>query len=194
MRKEKSSFTASFGGMFVVKEKSVPVLIEFVPTSHNPDALAENRKIEHDSRIEENTLQSTRWIKPVQRWDAGQLMTHIIMWFSLENTANQAIWDCVVISRKRVWEPNSRTEAPNFNFRATDWDDFKKALASRLGRLEAGEEFHTKGELYDWLDKLTQAVRDIVEEKVPRVKPSPYMKQWWNEGLAEKCKEVHRLA
>ena len=60
--------------------------------------------------------------------------------------------------------------------------------------MEAGEELHTEGELYDQLDKLTQAVRDIVKEKVPRVKPSPYMKQWWNEGLAEKHKEGCRLA
>ena len=59
-------------------------------------------------------------------------------------------------------EPNLRTEAPNFNFRAMDWDDFKKALVSRLGRLEVGEELHTKGELYDWLDKPTQAIRNIV--------------------------------
>jgi len=42
-------------------------------------------------------------------------------------------------------ELNSRIEAPNFNYRATDWDDFKKALASRLGRLEAGEQLDTEG-------------------------------------------------
>jgi len=62
-------------------------------------------------------------------------------------------------------ELNSRTEAPNFNFRVTDWDNFKKALVSRLGGL-VGEELHTKGELYNWLNRLTQAIRDIVEEKV----------------------------
>jgi len=72
--------------------------------------------------------------------------------------------------------PDSRTEAPYFNYRATDWEDFKKVLVCRLGGLEVGEELHTEGEFSDQLNKLTQVVRDVVEEKVPRVKPSPYMK------------------
>ena len=57
--------------MSVVKERAVTVLIEYVPTSHNPDMLTENRKIEHDSKIEEDTLLTTRWIKPVQRRALG---------------------------------------------------------------------------------------------------------------------------
>jgi len=51
------TFMASFGA--VVKEKSVTVLIEYVPMSHNPDTLAKNRKFECDSKIEEDTLLTT---------------------------------------------------------------------------------------------------------------------------------------
>ena len=103
LHKEKDRFAASFGGTSVVKDKSVPVLIEFVPTTHNPDALAENRKIEHDSRIEANSLQSTRWIKPVQRRAARQRMAHLIARFNSASVANQAICDGMVIAGKRVW-------------------------------------------------------------------------------------------
>jgi len=85
-------------------------------------------------------------------------------------------------------EPNSRAEAPNFNYRAMDWDNFKKELASRLGELEVGEELHTEGELYDWLDKLTQAVRDIVKENVPRVNPLPYMNSGGMGGLPKSAR------
>jgi len=101
--KERNIFMASFGGMSVVKTKLVPVLIEFVPTSHNPDALAENRKIEHNSRIEENTLQSTGWIKPAQRRASRQRMGHLIARFNSASVANQAIQDGVVIAGKSVW-------------------------------------------------------------------------------------------
>jgi len=40
-----------------VKEKAVAVLIEYIPTPHNPDALAENRKIKHDSKLRKTPYQ-----------------------------------------------------------------------------------------------------------------------------------------
>ena len=72
LHNERTTFVASFGGTSVVKEKAVMVLIEYVPTLHNPDVLTENRKIKWDSKIEEDTLLTTRWIKLVQRRALGQ--------------------------------------------------------------------------------------------------------------------------
>jgi|SRR5882724_5294597 len=67
LHKERTAFMASFGRTSVVKEKAVVVSKEYVPTVHNPDALSDNRKIEHNSKIKEDTLLTTTWIKPVQR-------------------------------------------------------------------------------------------------------------------------------
>ena len=32
-----------------------------------------------------------------------------------------------------------------------------------------------------------------MDVKVPKTKPSPYMKCWWLQGLTDSCQEVHRL-
>ena len=42
----KRAFTEKFGGTAIIKERTVSVIIEYVPTSYTPDALAEHRKIE----------------------------------------------------------------------------------------------------------------------------------------------------
>jgi len=81
----------------MVKEKSVAVLIEYIPISHSPDALAENRRIEHDSKIEVDTLLAMRWIKPVHRRAPGQHTVHIIARFKTATAANQVIWDGVIM-------------------------------------------------------------------------------------------------
>ena len=62
--KEKAAFTESFGGMSVVKVKAVMVLIEYIPVTHTPDALSENRKIKQDSKLKVDMLLAMRCIKP----------------------------------------------------------------------------------------------------------------------------------
>ena len=103
LRKEKDTFMVNFGRTSMVKVKSVAMLIEYVPISHSPDALAENRRIEHDSKIEVDTLLAMRWIKPVHRRAPGQHTVHIIARFKTATASNLAIWDGVIIASKRVW-------------------------------------------------------------------------------------------
>jgi len=78
-------------------------LKEYVPTSHNPDALVECSTIKCNSRLEPGTLQSTRWVKPVQRRATGQQVAHLIARFTSVSAANQAIQVGVIIAGKRVW-------------------------------------------------------------------------------------------
>src|SRR5882672_5613610 len=81
----------------------VSVIVEFMPISHNPDTLAENRKIKHDSGIGEGMLISTRWIKPEQRRASGQRVMHLIACFQTTEAANCAIQEGVVIAGKMSW-------------------------------------------------------------------------------------------
>jgi len=104
LHKEKTAFVESFGGTSVVKEKVVTVLIEYVPVTHTPDALAENRKIKRDSKLEMETLLAMRWIKPEHRRAPGQCTAHIVTRFKMTATANHAICNGIVITGKWVWE------------------------------------------------------------------------------------------
>ena len=44
LRKEKV-FTDGFRGMVIMRDKAVPIIVEYVPVSHSPDMLTENRKL-----------------------------------------------------------------------------------------------------------------------------------------------------
>ena len=94
---------ARFSGTSIVRDKAIPVIVEYVPISHNTDTLAENSKIKHDSGIGEGALLSMRWIKPAQKRATGQWMVHLVAWFSSVDSANHAIRDGLVIAGKHVW-------------------------------------------------------------------------------------------
>jgi len=76
LQNKKVTFIEQYGAMLVMKEKAISVMMEYVPTSHSPDVLAKNRKIECNSGIAAEDLISTRWIKPEQRWAPGQCIVH----------------------------------------------------------------------------------------------------------------------
>jgi len=71
-----------------MKEKAVSVMVEYIPTSHSPDVLAENRKIECDSGLAAEDLISMRWIKPEQRWVPGQCIVNLIAWLRTTEVDN----------------------------------------------------------------------------------------------------------
>src|SRR5882724_1603692 len=76
VRKDKAAFTAGFGSSAVMRDRAISVLVEFLQVAHSPVVLAEDRRIEHDSGLEEGVLLSTRWIKLVQRHMTGQKAAH----------------------------------------------------------------------------------------------------------------------
>jgi len=45
-------------------------------------------------------------------------------------------------------EPVVKAEAPRPNFRATNWNEFRVALADRLAGLKPEELLHSEGEFY----------------------------------------------
>src|SRR5882724_11038378 len=102
VRREKAAFMAGFGGTAVVRERATSVIVKFVPVAHSPDALAKNRRIEGNSRLEEGVLLTTRWIKPLQRRTPGQKAMHLIVRFKMDEAVNATIKDGLVIAGKRV--------------------------------------------------------------------------------------------
>jgi len=44
--KEKAEFMKHYGKSSIIKDKSVLIIVEYIPIAHNPDTLGESRKIE----------------------------------------------------------------------------------------------------------------------------------------------------
>jgi len=51
MWKEKAEFMKHYSKSSIIKDKSVSIIVEYVPIAHSPDALGESRKIEHEMGI-----------------------------------------------------------------------------------------------------------------------------------------------
>ena len=73
----------------MVRDRTTSVIVEFIPVAHSLDAFAENRRIECDSGLNEGSLTSTRWIKPLQRHALGQKAAHLIACFKTNMAVNQ---------------------------------------------------------------------------------------------------------
>ena len=99
----KHAFTEKFGSTAIIKERTVSIIIEYVPTSYTPDALSEHRKIKRDSKLPSNTLTAMRWIKPIHRCTKGQNSAHIIAKFTSTEAVNQSIREVLIIAGKHTW-------------------------------------------------------------------------------------------
>ena len=111
LRKGSRAFMDGFGGTLVVRDRAITMIVEYIPVFHSPDALAENRKIECDTGIEEGSLLATRWIKPPQHHAHGQWEVHLITQFHSPEAANHVIREKLDVGagtwHKPWWSPSA---------------------------------------------------------------------------------------
>ena len=73
---------------------------------------------------------------------------------------------------------------PPFNYEKADW----KALQSKLQEylpapIDPNSERITTGDIDKYAGKFTEAIRKAVSEAIPRKRPTPFSKRWWNKNL-----------
>ena len=88
----------------------------------------------------------------------------------------------------------TQTEPPWPNFKATDWEEFRKELSARLERLENQDDIPNKALLLSHVDALMCAITETIEVCVPKCKLAPHQKHWWSQELMDRHWEVCRLA
>jgi len=82
---------------------------------------------------------------------------------------------------------------PSFNFRETDWDEYRKKLTPRLQLTPERPVINNVEQLNEAIDNLTQALQETTLEVVKRSKPRPDAKRWWNGDLIKMRKGLNRL-
>ena len=83
--------------------------------------------------------------------------------------------------------------SPSFNFRETDWDEFRKKLKPRLQLIPDRPTINNIEQLNTAIEDLTQALQNTTKEVVKRSKSRPDAKRWWNGDLIKRRKELNRL-
>ena len=82
---------------------------------------------------------------------------------------------------------------PTFNFRETDWEEYRKKLKLRLQLTPDRPVITNVEQLNTAIDELTRALQDTTKEVVKKSKPRPDAKRWWNGDLIKRRKELNRI-
>ena len=81
---------------------------------------------------------------------------------------------------------------PPKNFQNVDWEEFENDLTDRLNKLPAPTAIKTTGELDKACSKLTTAVQETINVKVPMFNPGIKAKQWWTKELQKLRQEANK--
>jgi ribonuclease HI/endonuclease/exonuclease/phosphatase family metal-dependent hydrolase len=94
----------------------------------------------------------------------------------------------------KILLPQGRVHSPpSYNFRETDWDNFRRELRRKLATVPNPPVITTPEQLNTVTGLLTQALQSTIEENVNKTKPRPDAKRWWNGDLRKRKKELNRL-
>ena len=78
------------------------------------------------------------------------------------------------------------------NYKEVDWESFNTFLSNLLTRLPLTP-IETEEQFQETARALNLALRETVENCVPKTRPSPHSRHWWNKDLTKMKKEVNRL-
>ncbi|KAJ3979735.1 hypothetical protein F5890DRAFT_1420886 [Lentinula detonsa] len=79
------------------------------------------------------------------------------------------------------------------NWKRVDWEEFREALTQKLRALRPPRELVTEQQFWTTLERLDAMIEEVVKEKVPITKPSPYQRRWWNEDLKNMRRQRNNL-
>ena len=90
--------------------------------------------------------------------------------------------------------PVTRIPPPvSLNFRAMDWDAFKASLRQKLAALPPPGKIRSEAEFHQKVTSLNASILESSERAVPKSRPTPHTKRWWNKDLETLRKAKNRL-
>ncbi|KAG2051333.1 hypothetical protein BDR06DRAFT_852022, partial [Suillus hirtellus] len=142
------------------------------------------------------TLQSTssgNWTRP----DNVLCTTHTLDSFMLCNTIPRRRPPCTdhvpIISTLYLNVPCASTTT-SYNFQEVDWEIFCGALQRHLYEYPEPTTINTEEQYQEAASNLTNAIKNTIEEKVPKSKPSPHAKRWWTKELTNMLNRKNELS
>jgi hypothetical protein len=142
------------------------------------------------------TLQSTssgNWTRP----DNVFCTAHTLDSFTLCNTAPRRRPPCtdhVPIFSILDFDIPHTSSITTFNFRDVDWKEFCSRLNTNLIDLPAPAPITSEADFQAAAASLTTAIKQTIEDKVPKTKPSPHAKRWWTWELTQMLEKKDELS
>jgi hypothetical protein len=76
-----------------------------------------------------------------------------------------------------------------------DWEKSNKVLTNKISDMPATDTIHTLAsadELDAYVETITTALQDTIQQVVPLCMPFPYKKCWWTKELTKLCHNYRR--
>lgn len=83
---------------------------------------------------------------------------------------------------------------PSFNFRMTEWDDFRDNLRERLQYIPPPQVLIDEAQFQKAVQDLTETLQQSIQSVVPKQRPSPHMRRWWTSDLRRMKRERNKLS
>ncbi|KAJ3973002.1 hypothetical protein EV361DRAFT_797049, partial [Lentinula raphanica] len=81
-----------------------------------------------------------------------------------------------------------------WNWSQTDWEKFKERTEEELNKEPPPREINSIDEFNEALHAFDDMFTRLRDELVPKAKPSPYQRRWWNQQLTEMKRKMNNLA
>ena len=91
-------------------------------------------------------------------------------------------------------EPERITYVGKHNYKATDWEEFRKTLGENLEMAGDTEEITSEGQFTTKVASVEEAIKAAIHKHVPLTRLSPYAKRWWSKELDGMKRNKERLA
>ena len=91
-------------------------------------------------------------------------------------------------------EPERVAFVGKYNYKLTDWEEFRKSLGANLEEVADTNEITSEGEFYNRIRQVDEAIKSAVQKHVPVTRLSPYTKRWWSKDLARMKREKEKRA
>ncbi|KAF8597932.1 hypothetical protein BDV93DRAFT_452042, partial [Ceratobasidium sp. AG-I] len=98
-----------------------------------------------------------------------------------------------MISEYRVLELFLLGQVTPVNFKQTDWDSFRSALADQLNVI-GNTPIITQRDMDTRAEEIRQAIQHAVDTSTPQLRLDVHSKRWWSKELRALAEEVGHLA
>ncbi|KAF9450537.1 hypothetical protein P691DRAFT_652015, partial [Macrolepiota fuliginosa MF-IS2] len=138
------------------------------------------------------THRTKRYTRPDNVFMTEQLLTHVIR-CDVDATLRPPCTDHFPIATIIDLPMEKIKPKPSFNFKMTEWAQFRKEVEKRLLELQELGELNSVSELDKQIRCLTRILQESIEVAVLMVKVCLHMKRWWNKELNNMKKELNKL-
>ena len=91
-------------------------------------------------------------------------------------------------------EPERITYVGKYNYKLTDWEEFRKTLEENLEEAGDTKEITSEAQFVGKIASMEGAIKATIHKHVPLTKLSPYTKRWWSKELDGMKRNKERLA